>query len=67
MVYNFNVSNILSSWLVLMWKYMNWKTWVKVVITVAIALIVIGNMGKSPSTNNSNNSNEVKTNRVLQK
>lgn len=46
--------------LFLMWKYMNWKTWVKVVITVAIALIVIGNMGKSPSTNKSNNSNEVK-------
>ena len=37
--------------LFLMWKFTNWKTWLKVVVSVFFAIIVIANMGNNQESN----------------
>lgn len=53
--------------LFLMWKYSNWKKPVKVIVTIILALIFIGNIGSEPSDNDSKpSSNNLLTDTIEQ-
>ena len=53
--------------LFLMWKYSNWKKPVKVIVTIILALIFIGNIGSEPSDNDSKpSSNNLVTDTIEQ-
>ena len=47
--------------LFLMWKYMDWKRWVKILITVLIIIIAITNFTSQPESNNESSKKEVTT------
>ncbi|MCQ9299543.1 hypothetical protein NQ043_00080 [Staphylococcus hyicus] len=53
--------------LFLMWKYTNWKQWVKVIITVLIAILVTASFTNNSDSSNSTSKSEEATTEELTK